>query len=397
MSVCRPTTGWWCRSPTATAASHPTSGNPFMSAGKRRPAKCSTSNEESQEAIMSNRFTLKRRSLLGGTAALAVGAPYIARAQDNKRIVVGTWGGDYSRLLAKNIETPLLAPKGWDVVKDEANAPPRRAKMMAEKALRRGTSDIQGLSANDMYETNEQGLAEQLDYSKMPNAANLIPAMKYPYGIGHIYSGKVVLFNPKLMKAPEGFADTLDPKHGDKLGIIDIQYQYTMLAAGLASGGSMSNFDPGKERLIACKKAGARIYPSNEAFAQALKTEEIACGIMWKARAVQWQNAGINVETVAPKEGVPMYVSGFVMPKNSPNKEGAYAYLDAMMAPSAQESFAVDMGYNPTVTNAKVPEDVQKRIGFTDEEKKRLVDLDYGYMAKNDAAFQDWWNKSFKG
>jgi putative spermidine/putrescine transport system substrate-binding protein len=346
---------------------------------------------------MSKSFMINRRTALGGATAFAAGAGLPAYAQDNKRIVVGTWGGDYSRLLAKNIETPLLAPKGWDVVKDEANAPPRRAKMMAEKTLRRGTSDIQGLSANDMYETNEQGLAEQLDYSKMPNAANLIPAMKYPYGIGHIYSGKVVLFNPKLMKAPEGFADTLDPKNGDKLGIIDIQYQYTMLAAGLASGGSMSNFDPGKERLIACKKAGARIYPSNEAFAQALKTEEIACGIMWKARAVQWQNAGINVETVAPKEGVPMYVSGFVMPKNSPNKEGAYAYLDAMMAPSAQEGFAVDMGYNPTVTNAKVPEDVQKRIGFTDEEKKRLVDLDYGYMAKNDAAFQDWWNKSFKG
>jgi putative spermidine/putrescine transport system substrate-binding protein len=346
---------------------------------------------------MSKSFMINRRTALGGAAAFAAGAALPAHAQDNKRIVVGTWGGDYSRLLAKNIETPLLAPKGWDVVKDEANAPPRRAKMMAEKTLRRGTSDIQGLSANDMYEVNEQGTAEQLDYSKMPNAANLIPAMKYPYGIGHIYSGKVVLFNPKLMPAPTGFADTLDPKHGDKLGIIDIQYQYTMLAAGLASGGSMSNFDPGKERLIACKKAGARIYPSNEAFAQALKTEEIACGIMWKARAVQWQNAGISVETVAPKEGVPMYVSGFVVPKNSPNKEGAYAYLDAMMAPSAQEGFAVDMGYNPTVTNAKVPDDVQKRIGFTDEEKKRLVDLDYGYMAKNDTAFQDWWNKSFKG
>jgi putative spermidine/putrescine transport system substrate-binding protein len=345
---------------------------------------------------MSNRFTLKRRILLSGTAALAVGAPYVARAQDNKRIVVGTWGGDYSRLLAKNIETPLLAPKGWDVVKAEENAPPRRAKMMAEKALRRGTSDVQGLSANDMYEVNEQGLVEQLDYAQMPNAKNLIPALKYPYGVGHIYSGKVVLFNPKLMAAPTGFADTLDPKHGNKLGIIDIQYQYTMLAAALASGGTMSNFEPGKARLIACKQAGARIYPSNEAFAQALKTEEVACGIMWKARAVQWQNAGIAVETVAPKEGVPMYVSGFVVPKNAPNKPGAYAYLDAMMAASAQEAFAVDMGYNPTVTNAEVPADLQKRIGFTAAEKKLLVDLDYAYMAKNDTAFQDWWNKSFK-
>jgi len=346
---------------------------------------------------MSHRFTLTRRTALAGSVALAAGAALPAVAQDNKRIVVGTWGGDYSRLLAKNIETPLLVPQGWDVVKDEANQDPRKAKMMAEKSLRRGTTDVQGLSANDMYEMNEQGLVEQLDYSKMPNAKNLIPSMKYPYGIGHIYSGKVVLFNPKLMSAPTGFADTLDPKHGAKLGIIDIQYQFTMLAAALASGGKVGDFEPGKERLLACRKAGARIYPSNEAFAQALKTEEIACGIMWKARAVQWQNAGISVETVAPKEGVPMYVSGFVVPKNSPNKEGAYAYLDAMMAPSAQEGFAVDMGYNPTVTNAKVPDDVQKRIGFTDEEKKRLVDLDYGYMAKNDAAFQDWWNKSFKG
>ena len=125
---------------------------------------------------MSQPFTLTRRTTLAGAAALAAGTALPAIAQDNKRIVVGTWGGDYSRLLAKNIETPLLVPKGWDVVKDEANAPPRRAKMMAEKALRRGTSDVQGLSANDMYEVNEQGMAEQLDYSKMPNAANLIPA-----------------------------------------------------------------------------------------------------------------------------------------------------------------------------------------------------------------------------
>ena len=100
------------------------------------------------------------------------------------------------------------------------------------------------------------------------------------------------------------------------------------------------------------KKAGARVYPTNEAFAQALKTEEIGIGIMWKARVVQWQNAGISVQSVAPAEGVPMYVSGFVIPKNAPNKEGGYAYMNAMLEKSAQENFAVDMGYNPTVTNA---------------------------------------------
>lgn len=335
-------------------------------------------------------FMINRRTALAGAAALAA----VPAAAADKKVIIGTWGGDYSRLLTKNIDSLL---KGVEVVHAEENADPRKAKMMAEKVLRRGTTDVQGLSANDMYEVDQHGLVEHLDYSKMPNAKNLIPAMKYPYGIGHIYSGKVVLYNPDMMKAPEGFADTLDPKLGNKLGIIDIQRQYVMVAAALASGGSVHDFEPGKARLIACRKAGARIYPSNEAFAQALKTGEIACGIMWKARAVQWQNAGIKVETVAPKEGVPMYVSGFVMQKNAPNKEAAYAWLNAMMDPSAQKNFAIDMGYNPTVTNADVPADVAKRIGFTDEEKKRLVDLDYAYMAKTDAANQDWWNKSFKG
>src|SRR5216684_9030205 len=105
---------------------------------------------------MSKGFMINRRTVLGGATAFAAGASLPAYAQDNKRIVVGTWGGDYSRLLAKNIETPLLAPKGWDVVKAEENAPPRKTKIMAEKALRRGTSDVQGFSATDMYELGQQ-------------------------------------------------------------------------------------------------------------------------------------------------------------------------------------------------------------------------------------------------
>jgi putative spermidine/putrescine transport system substrate-binding protein len=237
-----------------------------------------------------------------------------------------------------------------------------------------------------------------LDYGKIPNARNLVPEMKYAYGVGHIYSGKVILYNPKMIsQPPTSFAEVFDPKHGNKLGVIDIQYIYTMMASAMASGGSMSNFDPGKERLLAIKKAGARIYPTNEALAQALKNEEIGICIMWKARAVQWQNAGINVETAAPKEGVPLFISGFAMPKNATNKDGGYAYINAMLEVPAQEAFAVDMGYNPTVTNAKVAADLQKRIGFTAEEQKRLKDLDYGYIATNDATLKEWWDKSFKG
>src|SRR5881394_343933 len=348
---------------------------------------------------MTGHSKFSRRHALGlGLGAVA--APAILRSTahaEGGRVVIGTWGGDYARLLAKNIEDPILKPKGYDVAQDQANDGPRRSKMVAEKRLPRGSTDIQGLSAANMYEMNEAGVCEPIDYSKMPNAQNLIPSMKYPYGVGHIYSGKVVVYNPKVIPdAPKSFKDSFDPKHGNKMGIIDIQYQYVMTAASLAAGGKVNDLEPGKAILMEAKKGGVRIYPTNEAFAQALKNEQIGIGIMWKARVVQWQNAGINVLSVAPNEGVPMYVSGFMIPKNAPNKEGGYAYMNAMLEKSAQENFAIDMGYNPTVTTATVALDLQKRIGFTPEEQARLVDLDYGYIAKNDSALKEWWDKVFK-
>lgn len=346
---------------------------------------------------VSRRHLLQGAAAIGGVAALGM-SPERAAAQAKGKIVVGTWGGDYARLLNKNIEAPLLIPKGWEVVQDQAGDPQRRSKMLAEKRLPRGTSDVQGLSAVNMYQMHDAGIVDPIDYSKIPNAKNLLESMKYPFGVGHIYSGKVAVYNPKLInQQPKSYKDVFDPKWGNKLGLIDIQYQYSLVAAALAAGGSTKNLEPGKKLLLECKKAGMRIYPTNEAFAQGLKAEEFGVGIMWKARVVQWQNADIPVEAVTPTEGALAYVSGFVVPKNAPNKDGAYAYLDAMLEKSAQEAFAIDMGYNPTVTNAVVAPDLNKRIGFTPDEVKKLVNLDYEYMTVNDVPLKEWWDKELKG
>ena len=88
------------------------------------------------------------------------------------------------------------------------------------------------------------------------------------------------------------------------MGVVDIQHVYTTMAAALVAGGKTGDFDKAKKALLDLKKLKPRIYPSNEAIAQALQTEEVGLCIMWKARAVQWQNAGANIVTVAPKEGL---------------------------------------------------------------------------------------------
>jgi putative spermidine/putrescine transport system substrate-binding protein len=125
---------------------------------------------------------------------------------------VGTWGGDYARLLNKNIEQPILIKDGWEVIQDQAGDPERRSKMLAERRLPRGTTDIQGLSALNMFQMHDAGVIDAIDYAKLKNAANLLPAMKYPYGVGHIYSGKVGVFSPKLIAAaPKSYKEIFDP------------------------------------------------------------------------------------------------------------------------------------------------------------------------------------------
>jgi putative spermidine/putrescine transport system substrate-binding protein len=342
-------------------------------------------------------FTRRKLIASASVGALSIALPSVTFAQSKGKIVIGTWGGDYANLLNKNIESPLLKSGGWDVVQDQASDAPRRAKLVAERRLPRGTTDVQALSSANVAEMAAAGVLDEINYAKVPNAKNLLPVLKSKYSLPHIYSGLVVLYNPKMVDpAPKGFADLFDPKNKGKVGVIDIQYLYTTLAAAMANGGGVSNMEPGKAKLMELKKIGVKIYPTNEALAQALKTEEIGLCVMWKARAVQWQNAGIPIRSIAPSEGVVLFVSEFAIPKNAQNKDGAYAYLNAMLEPSAQIAFAHDMGYNPTVTNAAIPADLKSRIGFSEDEVKRLVNPDYDYITKNDAQIKEWWDKVFK-
>ena len=110
---------------------------------------------------MSNRTTqssISRRGVLKGAAAAAglsaLGA-FPAFGQTDKKIVLSTWGGDYANLLTKHVSTPVLGPRGWTVVNDEAQVVQRKAKTVAEKRLPKGTSDVQALTATDIAELTE--------------------------------------------------------------------------------------------------------------------------------------------------------------------------------------------------------------------------------------------------
>jgi putative spermidine/putrescine transport system substrate-binding protein len=332
---------------------------------------------------------------LASTALASLGRPALA---SGGQVVVGTWGGDYQNLLQAHVAEQVMKPLGVEVIYDTGLDTARKVKLMAERRLPRGSMDIAALNAAGCYEMWKNGALEELDFSRMPNAKHIIAPLRTKYSVPHIYSGRVILYNPKLIKQkPTSYADLWAPENQGKVGVIDIQYQTTIESAAMINGGTMSNYEPGKEKLLELKKMGVKIYPTNEAMAQALKTEECGMCIMWKARGVMWQNAGIPIEMANPKEGIVLYVSEMVMAKNARNKEQAYAWLDALLDPRPQMDFAKNMGYAPTVDDVTLEPALAARVMFEPEVQSSFILQDQDYLAKADAGLQEWWNKVFKG
>ncbi|WP_018259625.1 extracellular solute-binding protein [Methylobacterium sp. WSM2598] len=341
---------------------------------------------------------ITRRTILAGGAALALAGTRARPAlAETSSIVVGTWGGDYGALLQQNIDIPLVKPLGIEVSQDIANNDPRRTKLISEKTSRRGSMDVACINDIDSYVLSQLGVLETVPASAVPRLSAVLDVFRKPHSIPHIYSALVVLYNPsKVTAPPKSYADLFDPKYKGRVGFSDILYSYNMAGANIGAGGTMGDFAKGKAALLDLRKLDPKVYPSNEALAAALKSEEVWLAPMWLARGFMWKQAGIPVEMAVPEEGAVPILFEAGVPKNSRAKDGAFKYLNAMLDPQAQVAFAAKMGYVPTVKDAKLPEDLARQISLTEAQQAKLHPLDYAYMQQQQAAFTDFWNKEFK-
>lgn len=346
---------------------------------------------------------LNRRSFLktasGLVLAPAVGLDALSAhaAEACPNVVVGTWGGDYLNLLEQNIGKPIIEAAGGKVTYDSADQVARMTKLRAEKASRRGSLDVACLADLDMYDINRSGILEPVDTKLVPNLANALESLRRPYSIPHIFSAMVIVYNPeKVGTKPDSFAMALDPKLKGKVGFSDILYNFNVTISSLAAGHKDGSMAGGVAFLRELRKNAPKVYPSNEAVASALKSGDIWFTCMWKARALQWQKAGVPVEYVVPKEGAVPVTFEAAVPKNSQAKACGFNYLNAMLDPRAQIGFAETMGYAPTVKNANLPPSLQQSVGFTPAELDRMVKLDYARFTADKPALLDFWNKEFK-
>lgn len=346
------------------------------------------------------RPALNRRKFIALSGASLVAAPMIARQSalaQGGELRVANWGGDWNERVVRAFEAPFINSKGIKIIHELSNPPERKAKLLAERRLPRGSVDVAWLSDADAYEMDQAGVLEPIDQSKIPNWKYIDTKLQVPHIVTWIYGGIVLMYNPSKVPEPKSFADLWNPKYADRVGINDgIYFQY-IYAASLAHGGAMGNVDKAFPALLDLKKAvKPRLYPTHQALAAAFNSEEVWISANYSSRIIQWTKEGVPVKWSYPKEGAIFTSFGAGIPKKGLNRDAAYYYLNAMLEPQAAGKIGELTSYPPSTTNAEMADEIRKTIAFTPEQIQHFNFVDYGYAAKNDSKWVEWWNKEFK-
>ena len=340
---------------------------------------------------------LGRRALAtgvaGGMAAVLTGRSSLAA---DGTLVVANWGGDWNERTVHFVEAPFSERTGIRIVRELNMEPERKTKLVAERRLRRGTVDVVHLNDSDAFEMSTQDVLADLDPARIPNLASTVPALRRPYFLPWLYSGVVLLHNPaRVPDPPRSYADLWDAKWAGRLGLTNQLYFNYMMMAGLVRGGSMTNADAGKDRLLELKSVvKPRIYATHQLLAAALANGEVDVAVNYKARGLQWARDGIQVQVTYPAEGAIAITFGATMPRRAANPDAAYAYLDAMLDPSAMAGLAGASFYAAANTKAVLPPELKSAIDFSPDEQARLRFPDYAYVAKNTSEWLEWWGKA---
>ena len=296
---------------------------------------------------------MKKSLIACASLAACLALPSFAQQQ----ITVVNFGGANANAQKKAFYEPY-EKAGNKLVAVEYNGEQAKIKAMVE--AKKVTWDVVEVESPDAARGCDEGLFEKLDYSKLVDKADLLPAAVNECAVGIFVWSTVMAYNgDKLKTAPTSWADFWDTKkipgkRGMRKGA-----RYNLEFALLADG-----VKPADVYKVLATPAGA-----DRAFK---KLTELKPHIQWweaGAQAPQFLVAGdVALTTVfngridaANREGrnLKIYWPGgiydldyWVIPKGTPNKDAAQKFIAFGMQPANQAVYAQNIAYGPANTKA---------------------------------------------
>lgn len=189
----------------------------------------------------------------------------------------------------------------------------------------------------------DNDLLSELNFENMPNAKANIGEMYYEqaaafdpgnrYCVPYCWGTVGILYNKTMVEEPvTSWSILWDEKYKDNILMQDSVRDAFMVALKL-NGYSMNTLDEAqlqtaRDALIA-QKPLVQAYVIDQVRDKMIGGEA-ALGVIYSGEAIFTQRENADLEYVVPEEGTNLWIDGWVVPKNAPNKDNAEKFIDFM-------------------------------------------------------------------
>ena len=271
------------------------------------------------------------------------------KEEDNKELVLYTWEG----LFPQEVLTDFEDETGIRIISSNFDS----NETMLEKVQQSDGKDYDLVIGDDyiIEQIVNNGLAKELDKEKLKNYDNINPLYQSQfydpenkYTIPHGAGIPLIVYDPEQVDFEiQGYEDLWNPALEDKIATI-ASYRAVEGMVLLTMGKSMNEEDPAviKEAGEKLKELAPNIRMIQDTNTQnALLNGEASVGILYTSQVIAALAENPDLKVVYPKEGLGFGIMNFFIPKNAPDTEEAYAFLDYILEPEVAAKCFDFVGY----------------------------------------------------
>lgn len=329
--------------------------------------------------------------------AAAIGL--LAPAAHAETLVVSSWGGSFRDLIAETIAKKFTEETGVEVEFITGGTIDR----LNQANLSRDTpeSDVTFTTSHVGWLYRNQGLFEDLDMSKIPNAANLVEqAMISPSHIGAWAYVYTIGYLPDML--PEGvtfdsWEDLWSPELAGMVALPDFDPSHIIAVASKLEGAEIESWQEATDKLLALKPNPRAFYTNDANSQQLLSTGETPVQVILSMNAYHMQSEGLDVELAIPSEGAVLGVDTMGITAGSDKQDLAYQFLNAALDPEVQAQIAEIKKGSPVVSNVELSEELAALPGiFTTPEQweTQTLVIPNEFRAEKIGEWRQWFSEN---
>lgn len=296
----------------------------------------------------------------------------LATAAQAETLVVSSWGGSFRDLIDETIAAKFTEETGVEVEFITGGTIDRLNQANLSKD--NPESDVTFTTSHIGWLYRNQGLFEELDMSRIPNAEYLVDQARIsPSHIGAWAYVYTIGFLPDMLPAGvtfDSWEDLWSPELAGMIALPDFDPSHIIAAAATLEGVEIENWRDATDKLLALRPNIRALYTNDANSQQLLSTGETPVQVILSMNAYHIQSQGLDVELAIPAEGAVLGVDTMGITAGSDKVDLAYQFLNAALDPEVQAQIAEIKKGSPVVSNVELPEELAALPGiFTTPEE----------------------------